>query len=251
MVWRDTIGDIVTAINAQSVYNTTRSTTPSDLGLRVFNQAQDFLCMYKPGWRDLRVDTVLVLDADRKITMPLDYGCGLFCYCDPTPVGKPMYFYYLNHPDVAMRYTEETTIDSTTGVKTIKYAFPQSVILPANPHVVYSKALSSATAAEVAANTKRSFFPINVMLVAAKKILQDYYGVAANQDPNWINLRVMEEIRLLENYSYANNAPLDLTIKDRYGNPVFISGASLDGSRPRLSRPSPFLPSTLWSGGLG
>jgi hypothetical protein len=83
----------------------------------------------------------------------------------------------------------------------------------------------------------------------AKKLLQDYYGVAANQDPNWINERVQEELSMFEGYAYNNNMALDLSVKDRFGNPVFIQGASLDGSKPRLNRPSPFLPSTFFSGG--
>jgi hypothetical protein len=216
--------------------------------LTVYNQAQDWLCFYKP-WRDLRVVTQLTLDSYRKITMPSDYGMALFVYTDPSNIGKPMYFYTLNDNDVARRYTEEVTIDSTTGARTIKFAFPPTVFIPSNPYVVYSKVLANATQDEVTAATKLSFYPLGLMLVVAKKILQDYYGVAANQDPNWINLRVAEELRMFEGYAYNNNMTLDLAVKDRFGNPVFIQGASLDGSKPRLNRPSPFLPSTLFSGG--
>ena len=67
--------------------------------------------------------------------------------------------------------------------------------------------------------------------------------------PNWINERVQEELSMFEGYAYNNNMALDLSVKDRFGNPVFIQGASLDGSKPRLNRPSPFLPSTFFSGG--
>jgi hypothetical protein len=87
------------------------------------------------------------------------------------------------------------------------------------------------------------------MLVIVKKILQDYYGVPANQDPNWINQRVQEELRIFEGYAFSNNMALDMAVKDRFGNPVFIGSTSLDGSKPRMNRPSPFLPSTLYSGG--
>lgn len=248
MIWQNTIAEILVAINAQSVYNTARTTTPSNLGLKVYNQAQDWLCMYKP-WRDLRVVTQLVPDTNKSITMPADYGCCMFVYTDPASIGKPMYFYTLNDNDVARRYTEVATIDDTTGVRTLKFVFPSTTYLPSNPYVVYSKALANATQAEVDAGTKFSFFPINVMLVTVKKILQDYYGVAANQDPNWINLRLMEELRMYEAYAYNNNMALDLAIKDRFGNPVFIQGTSLDGSKPRLTRPSPYVPSTFFSGG--
>jgi hypothetical protein len=247
MLWRDKISDILIAINAQSVYNTARTTTPSNLGLVVYNQAQDWLCMYKP-WRDLRVKIQLALDNERKITMPDDFGCVIDVYTDPANIGKPMCFYYLNCADVAMRYTEEATQDDITGVRTLKFAFPPTVFVPQNPYVEYSKALPNVTQ-EIADTGKYSFFPLNVMLVTVKKILQDYYGVAANQDLNWITLRVVEEVGLLESYAYNNNSPLDLTIKDRFGNPVFIQGMGLNGQKPRLSRPSPFLPSTFWSGG--
>ena len=250
MIWRDKISDILIAINAQSVYNTARTTTPSNLGLVVYNQAQDWLCMYKP-WRDLRVKVQLPLDSDRKITMPDDFGCVIEVYTDPANIGKPMYFYYLNCADVAMRYTEEATQDDVTGVRTLKFCFPPTVYVPGTPYVEYSKALANITQDIVDAGTKFSFFPLNVMLVVAKKILQDYYGVAANQDPNWISLRVIEEVSQLESYAYNNNSPLDLTIKDRFGNPVFIPGMSLNGRKPRLSSPSPFLPSTFFTGGAG
>jgi hypothetical protein len=248
MIWSDTIASILTAINAQSVYNTARTTTPTNLGLVVYNQAQDWLCMYKP-WRDLQVLTQLVLDSNRKITMPADFGCCIEVYTDPANLGKPMYWYYLNHNDIAMRYIEEVTIDALTGVRTIKYCFASTVFIPQNPWLRYSKALSNATQAEVDAATKLSFFPINIMLVVAKKILQDYYGVAANQDPNWINNRVSEELKMFQGYAYANNVPLDMAVKDRYGNPVFIQGMGLDGGKPRLNRPTPFVPSTLFTGG--
>jgi hypothetical protein len=247
MIWKDKISDILALINAQAVYNTNRSTTPIRLDIKVFNQAQDWLCMYKP-WRDLRVVAQLTLDSQRKITLPADYGYCLFVYTDPANIGKPMYYYTLYDNDVARRYSEEVTVDGTTGVRTIKFAFPPTVFIPSNPYVVYCKTLDEATTADDTSN-KISFFPLNVMLVVAKKILQDYYGVAANQDPNWINQRVQEELRIFEGYAYNNNVALDMSVKDRFGNPVFIQGMSLDGSKPRLNRPSPFLPSTLFSGG--
>jgi hypothetical protein len=247
-IWSDTIASVLTAINAQAIYNTTRTTTPNNLGLVVFNQAQDYLCMYKP-WRDLQVLTQLTLSSDRKITMPDDYGCCIEVYTDPANLGKPMYWYYLNHNDIAMRYTEEVTIDSTTGTRTIKFAFASTVYIPQNPYVRYSKVLADATQAEVNAATKKSFFPINIMLVAAKLILQDYYGVAANQEPTWIFKRLADEIKMFQAYAYANNTPLDMAVKDRYGNPVYIQGMGLDGGKPRLNRPTPFVPSTLFTGG--
>ena len=250
MIWHDTIKNILDAINYSSIYNPQRSTLPANFDIFVYNQAQDWLCMYKP-WRDLRVVTQLTLSSDRKITMPSDFGCTIFVYTDPANIGKPMYFYYLNHNDVTMRYTEEVAYNATTGARTIVFAFPPTVFIPQNPYVVYSKVLANATSAEKTAGTKYSFFPMTIMLVVVKKILQDYYGVPANQDPNWINKRVEEEIKMLEGYAYNNNMSLDLSIKDRFGNPVFIQSLSLDGSKPRIARPSPYLPATIFSGGTG
>lgn len=247
MIWGDKISDILTVISASSVYSVNNSSTPTNLDVIVFNQVQDWLCMYKP-WRDLRVDAELVLGTDKKGTLPSDFGCMMFVYTDPSNIGKPMYFYTLNDNDVARRYTEEVTRDALTGIVTRKLAWPPTVFLPSNPRIVYSKVLESATASD-RTGTRLSFFPINLMLVVSKKILQDYYGVPGNQDPNWINLRVQEELKSFEGYAYNNNISLDMSVKDRFGNPVFIQGGSLDGSKPRLNRPSPFLPSTLYSGG--
>jgi hypothetical protein len=218
------------------------------LDLVVFNQAQDWLCMYKP-WRDLRVITQLTPDSSKKCTLPDDFGCMIMVYTDPSSIGKPMYFYTLNDNDVARRYTEEVTVDSSTGVQTRKICFPTTGFLPANPYICYSKVPDKAVDAD-RTNGKRSFFPINVILAVCKNILQDYYGVAANQDPNWIGNRVAEELRLLEGYAYNNNVAMDMSVHDRFGNPVVIQGASLDGSRSRINRPSPYLPSTFFTGGV-
>jgi hypothetical protein len=247
MIWQDKISDILTAINAQAVYNTARTTTPGNLGLIVYNQAQDWLCMYRP-WRDLRVKVQLTPDTNKKITLPADFGCVIMVYTDPSGIGKPMYFYTLNANDVATRYYEEATQDPTTGLRTLKFCFPPTAFIPQNPYVEYSKALQSATQAD-SDNGKLSFFPINIMLVTVKMILQDYYGVAANQDPNWIYSRLEKELKAFEAYAYNNNVALDLSIKDRFGNPVFLQGMSLDGQKPRLNRPTPFYPSTFFSGG--
>jgi hypothetical protein len=249
MIWNDKVSNVYAMINAASVYNTNRSTTPSDLGLIILNQVKDWLCMYKP-WRDLRVDVQVVLDTTRKITCPSDFGCCQYVYNDPSGIGKPMWFYTAYDNDVGRRYTEEVTEDPTTGAFTRKLVFPPTVYIPASPHLVYSKVLADYVAADVlAGSTKISFFPLTIMLVVAKKLLQDMYGVSANQDPNWINQRVFEEINMFSAYAYENNVALDMAVKDRFGNPVYIPGMSMNGSAPRLSRPSPFLPSTFFSGG--
>jgi hypothetical protein len=249
MIWNDKIADIYAMINASSVYNTNRSTTPASLGLIILNQAKDWLCMYKP-WRDLRVKTQIVMDSTRRITLPSDCGLVMSVFTDPAGIGKPMWWYTLYDNDVGKRYEEEVTQDAVTGVFTRKLVWPPTVYIPATPYIIYSKILSDYTASDVAAgSTKISFYPMTLMLSVAKKMLQDMYGVAANQDPNWINNRQFEELRMFEAYAYDNNMALDMSVKDRFGNPVYIPGMSLNGTQPRLSRPSPFLPSTFFSGG--
>jgi hypothetical protein len=248
MIWNDTIKGVYEAIVGASVFNAARSTTPANLGLVVLNQAKDWLCMYKP-WRDLRVKTQITPDSNRKVLMPDDFGCIIHVFSDPSNTGKPQYYYTLNDNDIALRYDEEVSTDADTGAHTRYLVFPSTTYLPSNPYVVYSKVVYDYTAADVAAETKRSFFPKTIMLVVAKKIFQDYYGVPANQDPNWINNRVMEELRMLEGYAYNTNVALDMAIKDRFSNPVFIGGMPLSGNKPLQTRPSPFLPSTLWTGG--
>jgi hypothetical protein len=247
MIWYDLIRDILSAINGASVYNAARSTTPSALDVVLYNQAQDWLCMYKP-WRDLRVKVQIPLDVDRKVLLPGDFGCMISVSCDPSNIGKPMYWYTLCDNDVSRRYDEEVTVEPFSGVKMRRLVFPPTVFLPQDPTITYSRVPPAATVDD-RGSAKFSFFPMNIMLVVAKKIMQDYYGVAANQDPKWINDRVAEELRMFEAYAYNNNVALDMAIKDRFGNPVFIPGMSLNGSGPRMSRPSPFLPSTFYSGG--
>lgn len=228
MIWQDKISTIVSAINAQSMYNTASTVTPSNLGLLVYNQSKDWLCMQK-AWRDLKVTTQLTLDSDNKVTMPDDFGKCIKVYDDPTATGKPQRYYYLEHPDPAKRYTEETTINETTGVRTIKFCFVPNISI-SNPYIVYSKVLADATQTEVDEDTKYSFFPINVMLAVAKKIIMRYYGLSANQDIKQILFDIKEELDLLKDYAYNNNTPLDLTVTDSNGHPIFISGVPLDGS---------------------
>jgi hypothetical protein len=210
------------------MFNTARTTTPTNLGLLVYNQSQDWLCMQQ-AWRDLAVNTQLTLDSNNKITMPDDFGRCIQVYDDPTGTGKPARYYYLGHIDPCQRYTEETTINGTTGARTIKFCFPSNVSI-SNPYVTYSKALENATEADVTGDTKLSFFPINIMLCVAKKMLMRYYGKSANQDIKQVLFDIKEELDLLKRYAYTNNAPLDISVTDSNGNPVYITGVALDGS---------------------
>jgi hypothetical protein len=235
MFGQDTIARIVELINAQSVYNTARTTTPVNLGLEVYNQAKDMLCM-EGMFRDLMKDAELTLDTDNKITMPSDYGKCDIVYVDNLNQGKPTQFFYRDANDISERYTEEVTVDGTTGAKTIKFCFPNGAFLYGKPHVVYASVIDDATQADIDAGTKYSFFPKNLMLAAARKVLQDFYGISANQDPNRIESRYQEELAKYQKYTTDNNDTLTWEIHDKYGNNVRIQGAPLDGSRVH-SRP--------------
>lgn len=239
MIWGDKVSTIIASIRILSVY------AANDLSYTIFNQAKDWLCTYKP-WRDLRVDAIVTLDSEKKITLPDDFGMLMFIYSDASGVGIPSRYYELNSNDISQRYTEETTFDPTTNKRTIKLAFPVSVSVPGNMHVVYSKVLPDVTVDDL---EKFSFFPLTLMLVVARKILQDYYGVPAKQDPSWIVSRVAEELRMFEAYAYENNAPLSLRPRDANGQPIYIAGMPLNGNRTPINQHSPDLPSTLWTGG--
>lgn len=246
MIGRDTIASVIECINAQSVYNTARTTTPINLGLVIYNQTQDMIVM-AGTFRDMVRDVQLVPDADRKVTLPSDFGKALTVYIDESGLGKPSRFYYLNANDVHERYTEEVTIDSTTGVFTRKFVFPSSAYLPVNPHLEYTIVLENATQEDIDTGTKYSFFPKNLMLVGAKKILQDYYGISANQDPNWITSRYREELDAYSKYTTDSNDVLRWELHDSYGNNVAILGAPMDGSGGAYV---PYTnPATLMSGG--
>jgi len=242
MIWQDKISDILDLIGATSIYNTARSTTPANLNLKLVNQAKDWLCTYKP-WRDLQVLVQLPLGTDRKVTLPSDFGSVIEVFIDASNIGKPSWWYTLRDNDVAKRYDEEVVYDVATGFVR-KFVFPPTVYIPQNPWVRYSKVVADYTGTGI----EFSFFPKNIMLLVVKKILQDYYGVNASDDPKWISMRVSEELRMLEAYAYNNNVALDMSVKDRYGNPIRISGGSLDGSRSGTNF-SPYVPSTMFTGG--
>ncbi len=247
MIWSDTAKSVYDAIRCASVYNAARNTTPPNLNLIVMNQAKDFLCMARP-WRDLRVVTQLTLDDNRQITLPSDFGRCLFVYSDTTGQGKPEYYFYLNDNDISRRYTEDVTVDDN-NVFTRKFTFPVATPLSGNPYVVYIKNITDYTIEDVEGTTKYSFFPITLMVLVAKKMFQDYYGVPAHQDPKWISLRVEEELQKFSSYALSNNITLEKSIKDRNGNPVYINGMRLDGRPSTYKRPSPYYPSTLITGG--
>ncbi len=231
-------------VNGQSIYNVNTNTAPANLGLKVINLAKDWLCMYKP-WRDLLVLYQATFDpATRLMTLPPDYGQIVEVYTDPSNIGKPMWVYTLRDNDISKRYDEVSTY-TIAGGHVRKLQWPPMVYIPQNPWIRYSKVLEDYTGT----GTEISFFPMMIMLVVCKKILQDFYGVPANQDPKWIQQRVMEEIRVLSGYAYENNVSMDPAIKDMFGNPIRILGASLDGSQQRMTSPSPFLPSTFYTGG--
>jgi hypothetical protein len=244
VIWQDKIADILEMVNGQSIYNVNTNTAPSNLGLKIINQAKDWLCMYKP-WRDLLVLYQTTFDpATREMTLPADFGMIVEVYTDPSNIGKPMWVYTLRDNDVSKRYDEKTDYTAAAGF-TRKLVWPPTVFIPQSPWIRYSKVLADYTGT----GTEYSFFPMSLMLITCKKFLQDFYGVPANQDPKWIMQRVMEELRLFEGYAYQSNASMDPAIKDMFGNPIRILGASLDGSQQRMTSPSPFLPSTFYTGG--
>jgi hypothetical protein len=244
VIWKDKISDILEMVNGQSIYNTNLNTIPDNLGLKVINMAKDWLCFYKP-WRDLLVLYQPTFDLDTRImTLPDDYGQIIEVYTDPSNIGKPVWVYTLRDTDVARRYDEINTYTPAAGFQR-RLQWPPTVFIPQSPWIRYSKVLDDYTSEGV----EYSFFPIGLMLVVCKKILQDFYGVPANQDPKWLQQRVMEELRIFGGYAYQNNVSMDTAIKDMFGNPIRILGASLDGSRQRMTSPSPFLPSTLYTGG--
>jgi hypothetical protein len=192
--------------------------------------------MYKP-WRDLHVDTIVTLDENRRVTLPDDFGMLLSVYADSSNIGIPSMYFELNSNDISKRYTEETSLDAVTNKRSFKLVFPVASVVPGNLHIVYSKVLPDVTSDD---SDKYSFFPLTLMLVVARKILQDYYGVPAKQDPSWIMSRVSEEIRMFEGYAFENNAPLSLRPHDESGQPVFLRDVSHSGNSSVGQRFSPY-----------
>lgn len=247
MVGNVTIKDVVTAITCQSFFNTARISTTENLVLTVYNQTVEWICMIKP-WRDLVVDASVSISTDNKITLPNDCGRVIRVYTDTSNIGMPTWDYELNNPDISRRYTEEVETDLTTGAKTRNLIFPSTTYIPVNPRLIYQKEVPVATQEEVEVGTKLAPFPMNLMVAVAKKILQDYYGATSNQDPNWINLRVQEELSMYQAYTYQNNARLNMVPKDNMGRQLYICGLTPDGEGERMMNPYPYPPSTMFTG---
>jgi hypothetical protein len=247
-LWSDTVQSILDVISGAAVYNTNNSATPQNFTLVLLNMAKDLIAEEKQ-WNDLQVRLKVTLDSEKKITLPADYGAvmdgGVFVEDEGS--GKPTIFFSLNSGDITTRYTIETTEDPITGVLTRKFCFPSMTAANQNLYIVYLRVLPDYTMADV---NKVCMFPKAIMLAAAKKLMLDNFGVAGNEEPNWINLRYKEELKKLVAYTYNNNVDMDLTVHDRNGNPVFINGMAHDGSRGRLIRPSSVYPSTFQTGGV-
>ena len=246
MIWNDKVQDILSLFNSSTIFQTRSTNGLDDKALRLYNKAKDRLCMVRP-WRDLLVTIQQAPDAQRKITLPADFGYVVSVYIDPSNIGKPMWWYSLRCNDIARRYDEEVTFDPSTGF-TRKLVFPNAVVLPGIPYICYSKAIPDSDGSNP---NEISFFPQGLMLIMMKKLSLIMIGTAGNDNAAQLDKEYLEELKLFEAYAYENNTELDMSVKDRFGNPIVISGGTLDGSASRVTVPSPFLPSTLYTGGQG
>jgi hypothetical protein len=210
------------------------------LDLDLLNRARQWLENVKWKWDPLAVIVPLTMATDRTAICPSDMKTPHEVFVDPVVTNKPNIWFSEDHSDVAFRYTKFYTPFSTTdngatvtgGYWTIQ--FPSVSPLLSNPKLRYTKFLPDYVGyddqgAEI---VEYSFFPGNLLLRTAQKIFAEEKGITGdNVKPILDGFK--EE---LQNYITSNqfsNQVADFTPKNRFGQPIQISGYALDGSTAR------------------
>lgn len=210
-----------------------------DLALDLLNRAKDWLCEYR-AWDHL-IKTVALSLSGQSAVLPSDIQSILEVYVDTNGDGKPDFWYYLNHPDVAFRYTIEGTYNATTG-QVLTISFPNNAAIPSAPRMKYASGLSDYTGAD----GELCYFPPNLLLRCAQKIFVEDKGKTGDSEQLLLNA-FWEDLKRYESMVQHSNQALDLTVKNKFGMPIKIYGHQLDGSGDRTGY-SPYPVATWFRG---
>lgn len=211
-----------------------------DIALDYINRAKDWLCEYR-SWDRLKRQVALTLASDLSSLLPSDLVSILAVWCDSNGDGKPDWYYYRDHTDVAHRYTVAGEFDPTVG-HSLTIQFPSGSNLSGSPVLEYSTGISDYTGNE----TEYSFFPPSLLLRCAQKIYCEDKGKTGDDEQLLINA-FWEDLRRYEQNVQHSNTVMDLTLRDAAGNPMRILGHAMDGSggSPTVT---PYVPSTWFHG---
>jgi len=213
----------------------TSATGIDDLPLDYLNRARQWLESYQ--WSCDPLTTIYSLTVtDNEAVCPSDLKTILEVYTDTLVNGVPDVQFYENHNEVSQRYTKYYTHDNDTGgYWTLQ--FPSVSPLLSSPKLKYVKFLADYDGVD----TEYSFFPGELLLKTAQMLVIEDYG-STMADPQTI---LNAQAKMLRNYEYSiekNNQVPDLTPKDHWGRPIYISGYDLSGSGGGRNSHCPYTP---------
>ena len=240
----ENIGNVLNRLTDWCQYSKTGNAV-ADLPLDLLNRGKDWISGYHQ-WDFLIKVADLVLSSGTTYTVPIDCQAIIDIYTDCDGDGQPHWRFCKDATDISKRYTIADAFTATGGhSRTI--TFPSSAYLSSTPKIKYSALLADYVGTKLnGAYTELCFFPANLMLRAAQKIHCEDKG-RSGDDVISITKALWDEMRIAEAMLQHQNEEMDITIKNKYGQPIKINGHSMDG-RSTGSANSPYVPATFFHG---
>lgn len=234
-VWGESVTSILNRVKDIQIYSDTGNNV-ENYALDLLNRAQNWLCMYKQ-WDYLKKEVELTVDSDRIAQLPSDINVLIDVYDKVGGLGKPSRHYYPDAVDVSQRCELRCAFNTTTG-HSWTLSFPSTALLSGQLYLLYMYNL-----ADIAESDTYTFFPGELLVRCAQKIHIEDKGLTGDT----ANLAIQafnDQLRNFETNSQYVNHKMDLTIKNRWGDPLRLPGHRLDGQNSYGTGPYP--PSTYF-----
>jgi hypothetical protein len=237
-LWNDPVNTNVNRLKDTLVFSVSGNHV-SNYALDLLNRAQNYLQMLRQ-WDFLVKTSELTLSESYRVSLPSDINTILAVYVDVEGIGKPTVYYYKDAPDVAERYEVYDSFSVDTG-HTWYLQFPSVSPVPGTLYVRYTYNLAS-----IAANQTYTFFPSELLFRCAQKLHHEDKGTTG--DSIEYTIRAYNEVldSFIRNVQHANQK-MDWGVKDRWGNPLKISGHTLNGGTAKKFF-SPYQNSSILTG---
>lgn len=188
----------------------------TDLKLDLANRAQRSLWEYA-FWDDLLIDAALTVAADRTASLPSDYGKMLSVWWDSNSDSKPDYYFYRDGKVPSGFKIRSIFVKATGHAYTITFFFaPQNTT-----RILYQKTLPDFTT-----GADFSFFPAELVV---REALSHHYADLGS-DKLEANLAIRDKLLkdFVQGHQYLNTE-MEQTIKDMWGNEIFMPVSDLSG----------------------
>jgi hypothetical protein len=236
--WNTPVSTIINRLRDIIIFSDTGNNI-ENLALDLLNRAQNWLSMYRQ-WDYLKKVTELTVGANHIAILPSDVNSIISIYSDIEGVGKPSIYYHLNANDIAERYELYDTFSVVTG-HSWYVQFPSAVPILEPLFIAYTYNL-----ADIAPTDSFTFYPSELLLRCAQKLHIEDKGLTG--DSIDVALRAFHE--QLDNFvrnSQHVNHKMDLSVKDKWGNPIKLQGYRHDGAAAN-GQFSSYKPSSILTG---